>query len=177
MRSMSRTRKHPIVLILVVAGVLALVVFGPAPSAAAGPPGSTAVWEWPVAPPRQLLRPFEAPPTPYAAGHRGVDVAAQRGGTVSATADGVVSFAGVVVDRPVLSIRHADGFVSSIEPVAAGVAAGDTVRAGQVVGTVASGGHCDDRCVHFGVRLHGEYVNPLALLATIERAVLLPLGR
>lgn len=135
------------------------------------------MWEWPVAPPRHLLRPFEAPPTPYSAGHRGIDVAAQRGGAVSAAADGVVSFAGVVVDRPLLSLRHADGFVSSIEPVIAGVAAGDTVSAGQIVGVVASGGHCDDRCVHFGVRLHGEYVNPLALLARIERAVLLPLGR
>ena len=177
MRTLSRNRRHPIVLILAVAGVLALVVFGPAPAAAVGPSGSTGVWEWPVAPPRQLLRPFVAPPTPYAAGHRGIDVAASPGSTVFAAADGVVSFAGVVVDRPVLSIRHAGGFVSSIEPVAAGVAAGDAVGAGQAVGVVASGGHCDARCVHFGVRLHGEYVNPLGLLATIERAVLLPLGR
>lgn len=165
----------------------ATLVFGPAPAAAGERAGAAAglvtsvtpidSWEWPTAPPRPILRPFEAPPTPYAAGHRGIDVAATPGTAVRSPADGLVSFAGVVVDRPVLSIRHADGLVSSIEPVTPGVSAGDAVTAGQPVGVVARDGHCDSRCVHFGVRLYGEYVNPLALLSKIERAVLLPLGR
>jgi murein DD-endopeptidase MepM/ murein hydrolase activator NlpD len=130
-----------------------------------------------VFPPHQLLRPFEAPPTPYSAGHRGVDLTAAAGAAVIAPADGVVSFAGTVVDRPVLSVRHADGLVSSIEPVVSALPAGAELRSGDTVGVVASGGHCDGRCVHFGVRLYGEYVNPMALLGALERAVLLPLGR
>lgn len=170
--------------IVLTTSVAAAAVFGPAPAAgnaeaarpaADGPVGAS--WQWPVAPPHALLAPFEAPPTPYAAGHRGIDIAAAPGSVVLATADGTVSFAGVVVDRPVLSVQHGDGLVSSVEPVVAGVSAGDAVRAGQAVGVVASGAHCDGRCIHLGVRLHGEYVNPLALLGTLDRAVLLPLGR
>ncbi|MET1051962.1 MAG: M23 family metallopeptidase [Mycetocola sp.] len=167
----------------VAVGVLvpALVVFGPAPAAAdpghedAAAPAFS--WDWPVAPPRPVLRPFVAPPTRYAAGHRGIDIGADPGDPVVAAAGGVVSFAGLVIDRPVISVRHPDGLVSSIEPVDAGVTAGDSVEAGEPIGTVAAGGHCDGRCVHVGVRLYGEYVNPLALLAEIDRAVLLPLGR
>ena len=187
MRSSARSRRHPLPLLLgavsALAIVLSIVATGPAPAAArageaarAGNDGAPR-WDWPVGFPHQLLRAFEAPPTRYAAGHRGLDVSARPGSPVAAPADGTVSFAGVVVDRPVLSLRHADGLVSSIEPVSAAVGSGDAVTAGQPVGVVASGGHCNDRCVHFGVRLYGEYVNPLVLLGSIERAVLLPLGR
>lgn len=162
-----------------VVAVTVLVLSTPAAgeAGAAGPPPELSRWGWPTGPPHQLLRPFEAPLTRYSAGHRGIDVAAVAGAPVFAASDGVVSFSGTVVDRPVLSVKHDGGLVSSIEPVAATVAAGDVVRAGDIVGAVASGGHCDGRCVHFGVRLHGEYVNPLALLAAVQRAVLLPLGR
>lgn len=158
--------------------VVPIVVFAATPTAGttAEVPEKTA-WVWPVPIPRQVLRPFEAPPTPYAAGHRGIDVPAVKETQVFAVAAGVVDFAGVVVDRPVLSLRHADGLVSSIEPVNAAVDAGDIVSAGDRVGVVAGGGHCDGRCVHFGVRLYGEYINPMALLGSVSRSVLLPLGR
>jgi hypothetical protein len=86
-------------------------------------------WGWPLSPPHTVTRPFEAPPTTYAAGHRGVDLAAGSGDPVYAPAEGVVSFAGVVVDRPVLSITHAGDLVSSIEPVTATVAEGAHVAA------------------------------------------------
>lgn len=136
---------------------------------------ASAGWVWPVDPPWQIVRGFEAPPTPYAAGHRGIDVAATTGGDVYAPAAGVVSFAGTVVDRPVLSMTLPGGIVASIEPVSTTVNVGDTVRQGERVGTVATGGHCSGRCVHFGVRLHGGYVSPLLYLARVPRAVLLPL--
>ena len=132
-------------------------------------------WTWPVAGSRAVLRHFEAPPTPYSAGHRGVDLRAPVGTRVAAPSDGVVSFAGVVVDRPVLSITFAGGLVSSIEPVEATVSEGDLVAAGDIVGVVTEGGHCSHTCAHFGVRLYGEYVNPIALLETIPRAILLPM--
>jgi len=128
-------------------------------------------WRWPVDPPRVVERPFLAPATRYSAGHRGVDLAA--GSTVYAPAGGTVRFAGVVVDRPVLSIDHGGGVVSSYEPVEASVAKGDTVSAGQAIGTVL-GGHCRSPCVHVGVRVDGEYVSPLSFFGEIPRAILLP---
>ena len=178
---MPRRRRRIAAAILVVA-VSTIVICAPAPSAALTVTSATSVpergdWDWPVSPPNQVQRPFEAPPTPYAAGHRGIDITVPAGRPIFAAADGVVSFLGTVVDRPVLSIRHGGGLVSSIEPVSTTVAAGDVVRTGDVIGVTAPGGHCDGRCVHFGVRLHGEYVNPMALLDSLERAVLLPVGR
>lgn len=145
-------------------------------SASAVPPAATR-WEWPLGGAQAVSRGFVAPPTRYSAGHRGIDLEAAPSDRVHAPAAGVVSFAGSVAGRPVLSIAHPGDLISSFEPVLAGVAEGDVVVAGTVVGNVASGGHCDARCLHFGVRLHGEYVSPLLYLAGVPRAVLLPLDR
>ena len=139
-------------------------------------PAATARWGWPVDPPHTVTRPFQAPTTEYGPGHRGIDIAVAPGAEVRAPADGIVSFAGVVVDRPLVSIRHADGLVSSVEPVVPLVAAGDAVVAGQVVGTLAAEPrHEPDGGLHLGARLHGEYVDPALLLAALRHAVLLPL--
>lgn len=136
---------------------------------------SPAAWLWPIPPPHSVARPFEAPTSPYAAGHRGIDLPARPGDAVFAPAAGVVSFAGMVAGRPVLSIGHPGDLISTVEPMRADVAEGDRVAAGQQVGRVASGGHCADACVHFGVRLHGQYVSPMLMLGGVPRAVLLPL--
>ncbi|TFB46582.1 M23 family metallopeptidase [Cryobacterium tagatosivorans] len=141
-----------------------------------GGPTSATVWLWPLPPPHSVTRPFEAPASAYAAGHRGVDLSARPGAPVFASANGVVSFSGVVAGRPVLSISHAGDLVSSVEPVLGVVVEGDRVVAGQLVGRLASGGHCADACLHLGVRLHGQYVSPMLLLGGIPRAVLLPLS-
>ncbi len=77
------------------------------------------------------------------------------------------------MDRPVLSISHSSGVLSSFEPVDATVAAGDHVRRGQVVGVLLAG-HCSSTCLHLGARIAGEYVNPLLFLGEVPRAVLLP---
>ena len=132
-------------------------------------------WLWPVPAPIRVVSPFRAPPTPYAAGHRGVDVAVDRGTHVIAPAAGVVSFAGRVVDRSVIAIDHGNGVISAIEPVDAMVEQGTAIAAGDTIGTVASGGHCAAECVHFGVRIGGEYVSPYLFLGGLPRAVLLPL--
>ena len=133
-------------------------------------------WQWPVRPPHLITRPFSPPTTAYGPGHRGIDVAADPGAEVLAPADGTVSFAGVVVDRPVVSIRHADGLVSSVEPVVPAVSAGERVSTGQVIGTVAAEPrHEPDGGIHLGARLLGEYVDPALLLASLRHAVLLPL--
>lgn len=129
-------------------------------------------WLWPVAAPHSIARPFLAPATPYAAGHRGIDVRAFDASVVAPT-DGVVHFAGFVVSRPVLSIRHPGGLITSYEPVTTTLIAGDTVARGDEIGTVLPG-HCATPCLHFGVRLHGEYVNPLLYLGGVPHSVLLP---
>lgn len=133
-----------------------------------------AVWAWPIPSPHPIARPYLAPATPYASGHRGVDISAADGATVFAPDDGVVHFAGFVVDRPVLSIDHGGGVISSYEPVATSLVEGVAVRRGAAVGVVEAG-HCRATCLHLGVRVDGEYVSPLRYLGGQPRAVLLPL--
>jgi len=171
----------------VLAGALGL---GLAPGPGPGPePGSgrrsdsvrvvapAVPWSWPVGPPHPVVRGFVAPEHPWSPGHRGIDVGARAGSPVTAPDDGVVHFAGVVVDRPVLSMRHADGVLSSLEPVESELSAGDPVVRGQVVGTVRPG-HCTDgECVHLGARVDGEYVSPLLMLGLGRPSVLLPTRR
>jgi murein DD-endopeptidase MepM/ murein hydrolase activator NlpD len=129
-------------------------------------------WGWPTDT-TAVVRQYLAPLTPYGPGHRGIDLATVDG-IVRAPADGVVHFAGVVVDRPVLSIEHAGGLISSYEPVLTDLVEGDVVRRGDVIGTIESG-HCAEQlCLHFGVRLRGEYVSPLLLLGGVPRSILLP---
>ncbi|MEO8528081.1 MAG: M23 family metallopeptidase [Pseudolysinimonas sp.] len=133
-----------------------------------------ALWAWPVPSPHVLARPYVAPATPYSTGHRGIDIRADLGTEVRSPADGVVHFAGVVVDRPVISIEHARGVLSSFEPVQPLVATGDRVTRGEVIGILLAG-HCATPCLHLGARIDGEYVNPLLFLGGLERAVLYPL--
>lgn len=108
------------------------------------------------------------------AGHRGVDLGAAEG-VVLSPADGTVVFVGTVVDRPVLTIDHGSGLLSSFEPVTASVTEGESVRAGQEIGRVSTEPHCPGPCVHWGVRDNGEYVNPLPFVSDRRPSVLLPL--
>lgn len=164
-------------------GLVLLVGFAvggsPAPAAAAPPTAQLGAWNWPVSGAHALARPYVAPAGPYGSGHRGLDIRAPLGtplGTpVLAPADGVVHFAGVVVDRPVLSLEHADGVLSSFEPVQTTLVAGDRVSRGQVIGTLLPG-HCASPCLHLGVRVGGKYVNPLLFLGGVGWSVLYPRG-
>jgi len=78
----------------------------------------------------------------------------------------------------VLSLRHADGVLSSVEPVTSELRAGDVVERGQPVGVVRAG-HCADgpSCVHLGARVDGAYVSPLLFLGGGVPSVLLPTRR
>ncbi|MFC4223449.1 M23 family metallopeptidase [Lysinibacter cavernae] len=157
-------------------------------------------WMLPVAPTPQIYRPFVAPSTPYSAGHRGVDFVVADRQQLRAPADGVIHFQGTVVDRPVVSIRHADGYISSFEPAQSSLVQGDSVAAGQPFGEIrhdlSENAHCasghdthPDRapvnfthesaiapCLHVGARLNGEYVNPMILFGLVSRPILLPLS-
>lgn len=155
-------------------GTPAPVVGGPRASPAAG-----AVYALPLAGPLRVLRPFEPPPTPYAAGHRGVDVEGPAGAPVLAAASGRVSFAGRVAGRGVVVIRHPDGIRTEYEPVAASVAAGQAVARGQPIGRLR--GQHDrwppGRCLHWGARRGEVYIDPLLLLRALGPVRLLPWPR
>lgn len=173
--------------VLVLAGMLALAVSaGSATATAVATTGIAAVegdvpdrapgfpWHWPSPTSRTVIVPFRAPAHDYGAGHRGMDVAASTAVEVLAPAPGVVAFRGVVVDRPLLTIDHGDGYVTTLEPVSSTLLPGDAVEAGEVVGTVAAGGHAAHGTLHVGVRVDKRYVNPRGLFGTPPRAVLLP---
>ena len=133
-------------------------------------------WSWPLSPRPSVLRAFDPPAKPWLSGHRGVDLeAAYDGAPVVSPAAGTVSFVGVVVDRPVITIDHGNGLRSSFEPVASPLAAGSAVAKGDAVGKVQAG-HCGPGppCLHWGVRRGEEYVNPLAFVMDLRPSVLLP---
>ena len=133
------------------------------------------LWQRPLTPFR-LRRPFEAPASRFAAGHRGIDLEAAAGQPIVAVESGTVTFAGTVVDRPVMTLRTSSGELVSLEPIVAtgGVGRGSNVQRGAILGTVGSGGHCDAGCVHVGVRVDGDYVNPMLWFGGVPRAILLP---
>ena len=132
-------------------------------------------WDWPLTPRPAILRAFDPPPKPWLSGHRGVDLrAAYDGAPVTSPASGTVSFVGVVVDRPVVTIDHGNGLRSSFEPVDSELVRGAAVAKGGALGW-SQPGHCGPiPCVHWGVRRGEEYLNPLAFVTDLRPSVLLP---
>ena len=158
---------------IVSATVLAAVLLVVLPAAAA-PPTPEPPWRWPVSGERDIVEPFRAPAHDYGPGHRGIDIAADAAAPVLSPADGVVAFRGVVVDRPLITIDHGDGYVSTFEPLESDLAPGTVVGAGEEIGTLASGGHSAPGTLHVGVRLNGVYIDPMLMFGEVPRAILLP---
>lgn len=136
------------------------------PSSSADFPTEPPRFAWPLAAPSSPVRPFDRPPSPYAAGHRGIDLAAAPGQQVLASADGLVVFAGSVAGRGVVSIDHDAGLRTTYEPLRWSVSAGERVHRGQVIGTVVAGhlGCPAQACLHWGVRRGDDYLDPLRLV-------------
>jgi murein DD-endopeptidase MepM/ murein hydrolase activator NlpD len=124
-----------------------------------------------------VLRAFDPPEKPWMSGHRGVDLEATRDGVpVTSPESGIVSFVGVVVDRPVITIDHGGGLRSSFEPVDSPLTAGTLVAKGETIGTLQPG-HCGSlACVHWGVRRGEAYVNPLEFVTDLRPSILLPVS-
>ncbi|MCQ2001871.1 M23 family metallopeptidase [Arthrobacter sp. zg-Y108] len=170
---MKRTRAFSVLAAAVLAAgaPAAPAATDPVPAAAAvySPP-----WTWPLDPVPALIRSFDPPAQRWLAGHRGVDLAAPAGAEIKAPAGGRVVFAGWVVDRRVLTIDHGGGLKSSFEPLETSVPAGTEVSKGTAVGSVGSGSHCSPGCLHWGVRLDGDYKDPLRYVSDRRPSVLLP---
>ncbi|MFJ1796450.1 M23 family metallopeptidase [Kitasatospora griseola] len=158
------------------AAVVAAVGFSTAgPGVVRSGPGRV----WPVGDRSALVRRFDPPPARWAAGHRGVDLAAAPGTAVRAAAPGVVTFSGQVAGRPVVVITHTGSGTPPLRttylPVAGSVPVGTAVSAGDRIGELtADSGHCPVDCLHWGLLRGTRYLDPLALLGT-GRARLLPL--
>ncbi|MDD7943633.1 M23 family metallopeptidase [Microbacterium sp. NE2HP2] len=158
---------------LLAAALLIVSTFLPDAVAPGGEPRPSPGWTMPLRG-AAVARGFEAPAHEYAPGHRGVDLASGGEVEVVAPANGVIAFAGPVAGRPVVTIDHGDGVVTSLEPVDTALQTGTAVVQGELVGTVASGGHTGDGTIHFGVRRNGEYINPLLMMGGLTRPILLP---
>lgn len=159
-----------------VAPLLAAALVLPVPAAGTGAAagGFAPDWDWPADPAPEVLGTFDPPPEPWLSGHRGVDLAGADGSDVLAPEAGRVSFVGTVVDRGVVTIDHGGGLRSSFEPVDSSLRKGDSVAAGDILGTIDGTTHCSPGCFHWGVRLGEEYVNPLQFVLDLRPSVLLP---
>lgn len=113
----------------------------------------------------QVARPFERPADQYAPGHRGVDFVGASGQRVHAAAAGLVTFAGLVAGRGVVTITHQDGLRTTYLPIRPLVAKGQRVRRTQVIGRLRAG-HPECRapaghtCLHWGLRTPDGYLEP-----------------
>lgn len=143
--------------------------------ASAGPRAEIPAEEraWPVAEPAgtppTVLRGWDPPPSPWAAGHRGVDLGSSAGAAVRAAAPGRVAYAGTVAGRGVLTIEVSRSgrppLRTTYEPVDPTVRKGQHVTAGQEVAVLQRGPfHCRAPCLHWGLRRGKTYLNPLSLL-------------
>jgi murein DD-endopeptidase MepM/ murein hydrolase activator NlpD len=161
------------VLVVLIAVLVAVV---PTPATAEPVPPVATLWTAPLPGEPVVTRPFDPPPGPYAAGHRGVDLGGVPGSPVLAAGAGVVVFAGMVAGRPVVSIDH-HGLRTTYEPVQPSVAAGQAVARGSPIGALLAGhGDCPfEACLHWGLRRGETYLDPMALLRPPE-VRLLPMG-
>jgi murein DD-endopeptidase MepM/ murein hydrolase activator NlpD len=98
--------------------------------------------------------------------HNGIDFAAPVGTPVWAPADGTVLVAGYRgASGRMIKLRHANGYATvfcHLSSIARGVRPGQRVRQKQVIGRVGSTGRSTGPHLHYGMKLRGRYVNPLA---------------
>jgi murein DD-endopeptidase MepM/ murein hydrolase activator NlpD len=133
-------------------------------------------WNWPLPGVPTVMSRFSPGPYRWSAGHRGVDVAGSAGETVTTAGPGVVSFAGRVAGRGVVSVQHPGGLRTTYEPVQPLVRAGTPLDLGTAIGVLeAVGSHCMRVCLHWGLLRGDRYLDPLSLLRSPRPPVLLPL--
>lgn len=133
------------------------------------------IWAEPV-PYFEVERSFIAPVTAKGSGHRGLDFVVDDDEPILAPVGGVVTFAGIVVDRSVVTFRTNAGLLVSFEQVCSAVSTGQHVSGSQPVGIRCTthdtfSEHCQ-KCVHMSVRSEFGYLNPELFLGTLEPSVL-----
>lgn len=165
------------------AGVLGAVPAAARVSEGGGDPGAWADrmspvrLRWPAD--AVVLHPWDPPGSPYAAGHRGVDLAVAPGARVVAMGDGVVGWAGVVAGTAWVSIDHAGGIRTTVGPMATiAVVVGRPVIAGAVLGTATGRAHATPSGflpgLHVSARRDGVYIDPASLVGDLVPTLLPP---
>ncbi len=103
--------------------------------------------------------------------HSGIDISAEKGQPVYATADGVVQSASYTGDYGNLIIlKHAFGLSTRYGHLSAyHVKAGDTVTRGDVIGYIGSTGRSTGAHLHYEILVNGQLMNPLQLLTSQAR--------
>lgn len=100
--------------------------------------------------------------------HQGVDIAADVGTPIVATADGVVRAAGWTASGygNMVDIDHGGGIMTRYGHASAvAVAAGQEVRRGQIIAYVGSTGYSTGPHLHYEVRVGGQPVNPASYMS------------
>ena len=133
-------------------------------------------WSWPVSGP--VIRGFDPPDNPYGAGHRGIDIAVAFGTAIRAPAAGVVTFSGKVGGQLFITIDHGDGLSSTYSWLSStDVRKGDHVSGGARIGATGAGHPGSSVAhLHFGVKLGGEYIDPMSVLRPLSLVGLIRLA-
>jgi murein DD-endopeptidase MepM/ murein hydrolase activator NlpD len=103
--------------------------------------------------------------------HSGIDISAEKGQPVYATADGVVQSAGYTGDYGnLIVLKHSFGLSTRYGHLSAyHVKAGDTVKRGEVIGYIGSTGRSTGSHLHYEILANGQLMDPLQLLAAQAR--------
>jgi murein DD-endopeptidase MepM/ murein hydrolase activator NlpD len=102
--------------------------------------------------------------------HTGIDISAERGDPVFATADGVVEFTGWHGDYGnMVAINHDFGLVTRYAHLSAySVNPGDHVMRGQIIGRIGATGRTTGPHLHYELLVNGQLTDPVPLL-TVAR--------
>ncbi len=103
--------------------------------------------------------------------HSGIDISAEKGQPVYATADGVVQSAGYTGDYGnLIVLKHAFGLSTRYGHLSAyHVKTGDKVTRGDVIGYIGSTGRSTGAHLHYEILVNGQLMNPLQLLTSQAR--------
>ncbi len=144
-------------------GMLAAVLAQPAGVAARMP-----CWTPPVS--GTIVDEFRPPACPWCPGNRGLEYRTRPGSAVRAVESGTVTFSGVVAGtRYVVVAGAGDRLVTYGRLAASPIRHGAPVVRGALVGRSGTG-------FYFGVRLHGEYIDPAPMLGElVGRRRLIPI--
>lgn len=98
--------------------------------------------------------------------HKGIDVSTYKGASVIAAGEGKVTFVGKRgAYGKLVEITHAGGMVTRYAHLNAfSVKKGQSVKAGEAIGTVGTTGRTTGPNLHFEVLVENKHVNPLHLV-------------